>query len=421
MFLSPVENLSRQSHAKVKIKCQFNLVDNCSNIKELEYRTAMDNIERNNGKYICFNCSRNLKFSGTGNPNSKYNIDINYFKNIDSDDKAYFLGWIASDGHIGINNSIIISIRDYDINCLENLKNMINPDIIIKNKENMVVLTLNSKKMCDDVCNWLKVSRGKKSDLIKFPNLSNDNLKWAFLRGFFDGDGHIRNIYKKSTPECSIASDSKDLLLEISNFSKIPNNIYRNQINFNGINAIDFLGKIYENSGKNKLKRKYEMFNEWLLWKKMIRGKGLSSKLPECYVFKTDKNAILPNKKRISDVGYDLTIIKVEKQFNENTFLYDTGIKIKVKPGLYAEIVPRSSLSKSGYMLANSIGIIDPSYNGNLFIALTKIDKKSPDLTLPFRCCQLIFKEQIHIDMIEVCEDLEETERGSGGFGSTGK
>jgi dUTP pyrophosphatase len=91
-----------------------------------------------------------------------------------------------------------------------------------------------------------------------------------------------------------------------------------------------------------------------------------------------------------------------------------------VNQGLYAEIVPRSSLSKSGYMLANSIGIIDCSYKGNLYIALTKIDNTMPDLTLPFRCCQLIFREQIHVDLEEVTSFEEQTSRGSGGFGSTG-
>ena len=54
--------------------------------------------------------------------------------------------------------------------------------------------------------------------------------------------------------------------------------------------------------------------------------------------------------------------------------MYDTGIQVKPQYGYYFEIVPRSSLSKSGYILANSIGIIDPSYSGNLYIVLIKID-----------------------------------------------
>ena len=139
-------------------------------------------------------------------------------------------------------------------------------------------------------------------------------------------------------------------------------------------------------------------------------------------MFKTDKDAIIPFKSKQSDVGYDLTLIKVFKKINNKTSLYDTGIKIRVNHGLYAEIVPRSSIYKTGYFMANSLGIIDPNYNGNLLVALSKLDDSAPDLELPIRCCQLIFKEQIHMDIIEVSDlkQLGETTRGEGGFGSTG-
>ena len=105
-----------------------------------------------------------------------------------------------------------------------------------------------------------------------------------------------------------------------------------------------------------------------------------------------------------------------------NTILYDTGIKISLDFGYYAEIAPRSSLSKSGYMLANSIGIIENTYTGNLFIALTKTDPNMPDLVLPFKCCQLIFKPQVFINLVESNIPFDSiTIRGSGGFGSTNK
>ena len=96
-------------------------------------------------------------------------------------------------------------------------------------------------------------------------------------------------------------------------------------------------------------------------------------------------------------------------------------IKIELKKDYYAEIVPRSSLSKSGYILSNSIGIIDNSYRGNLLISLTKICDDMPDITLPNRCCQLIIKKQLYIDLYEVDEEknLYNTTRNEGGFGST--
>ena len=140
-----------------------------------------------------------------------------------------------------------------------------------------------------------------------------------------------------------------------------------------------------------------------------------------CEVYASYPDAVIPTKTHESDAGYDLTIIREEKKLLNNTTLFDTGIKVKVPLGYYVEVVPRSSLSKSGYMLANSVGIIDNSYTGNIFIALTKIDTEAPDIVLPFKCCQLIFRKQIYANMYVVNEDFEKTSRGDGGFGSTDK
>ena len=112
--------------------------------------------------------------------------------------------------------------------------------------------------------------------------------------------------------------------------------------------------------------------------------------------------------------------------------LYDTGIKLEIPNGYYVEIVPRSSISKSGYMLANNIGIIDQGYTGNLFVALRKINNDCEDLELPYKCCQIIMKKQVYPKIV-VCDysndsndkenpkGIQETSRGEGGFGSTGK
>jgi dUTP pyrophosphatase len=136
---------------------------------------------------------------------------------------------------------------------------------------------------------------------------------------------------------------------------------------------------------------------------------------------KVDKNAIVPQRATDGSVGYDLTAIKLFKKVSENTFLYDTGIQIAPPAGYYTEIVPRSSLIKTGYMLANSVGVIDSDYRGNLMIALTKVDQSAPDLELPFTKCQLLVrKEEISYSFEEV-ESLKDTTRGCGGFGSTDK
>ena len=115
-----------------------------------------------------------------------------------------------------------------------------------------------------------------------------------------------------------------------------------------------------------------------------------------------------------------MSIIKKVKDINSKTALYDTGIKIQLDFGYYSEIVPRSSIIKSGYILSNNIGIIDNSYRGNLMIALTKIADDAIEIEFPFKCCQLIFKKQVFINLEEVRDrNLDETKRNEGGFGST--
>lgn len=262
----------------------------------------------------------------------------------------------------------------------------------------------------------------------KFPNLyqKNNNLFWIFIRGYFEQNGRIANF--NNIPKCYITFNNKEFMNDFLLYINIPYNHYtifekidELTIEYTSTNCIDFLGLIYKNKTKYLYNEYlYNQFESLINWKNIIKNKKYS--LDTCKVYKTDPDAIIPSKGHESDVGYDLTIIKKFKQLTPSTILYDTGIKLNIDYGYYIEIVPRSSLSKSGYMLANSIGIIEKSYSGNLLVALTKIDKEMPDLELPFRCCQLLFKPQISLNIIEMKDQtsLEDTTRSSGGFGSTG-
>lgn len=130
-------------------------------------------------------------------------------------------------------------------------------------------------------------------------------------------------------------------------------------------------------------------------------------------------NAILPAKAGPSEIGYDITAIELDKMYNENTYMFDTGVQVQPPPGYYLELIPRSSIIKSGYMLTNSVGIIDPTYRGNIKIVLTKVEDGAQKLEVPFTKCQLVLR-RIHDARIEEIDDnLEQTERGDGGFGST--
>lgn len=246
--------------------------------------------------------------------------------------------------------------------------------------------------------------------------MSTSEFSWDTIKQYFDsGHGAVNDYLENINPECIIEGEY-NYLEQIGQFSKIPYNIEENCLYYTGTNCLDFLDRIYKDRTSVNSKN-YQDFVAWSSIKCII---NCPKQIPNCLVYKSDENAVFPSKEKQSDVGYDLTVIKVAKTLLNNVTLYDTGIKINIDHGYYAEVVPRSSLSKSGYMLANSIGIIDANYRGNLLIALIKVDESAPVVELPFRCCQLIFKRQINMDLIESKDDFESTSRNGGGFGSTG-
>lgn len=130
-------------------------------------------------------------------------------------------------------------------------------------------------------------------------------------------------------------------------------------------------------------------------------------------------DAVIPTRANSTDIGLDLVAIKEHKVLPNGVVLFDTGIAVTPPSGYYIEIVPRSSMSKSGWILANSIGICDPTYTGNLLIALAPLDHNTSVPNLPFCLCQIILRKAEYAEMEEV-DELDETDRGDGGFGSTG-
>lgn len=144
-------------------------------------------------------------------------------------------------------------------------------------------------------------------------------------------------------------------------------------------------------------------------------------------VKKLRPDAVVPSKAHPSDAGFDLTLIRLVKHhydfsFNVTASFYGTGIAVEIPEGYVGVIVPRSSISKTTFSLANSVGIIDSSYRGELIVALR--DNKSltdaANAELPYKGFQLILIKLDEFN-VEETEELSETARGEGGFGSTGK
>jgi len=153
------------------------------------------------------------------------------------------------------------------------------------------------------------------------------------------------------------------------------------------------------------------------------------------FQFMLSDGAVMPAKNP-DDVGFDLTIIRhtrdvkvpcynvgTDKQSCTESFVYckeyTTGVRVKPPPGYYGEIIGRSSISTTGYTVANCVGVIDPGYRGELLIRLVP-DCNAPPLTLPCRIAQYVPRAFIKCQAEQV-DKLDDTERGEGGFGSTGK
>lgn len=373
----------------------------------------------------CMYLFRSKVYLGKNNPNKKYKFDISMFKNVDNETKAYFLGWIASDGNIN-NSTVRISIHKKDIVILQQIKDKLNIDVPLKfYKTNMVDLVLNSKELVNDICKLLDINPGKKSHTVGFPALDKQ-YQLAFIRGYFDGDGTIRDIAHSKAgslsrpPDCSIVSNSQRMLKSIIDICP-GGNVVKDCLSYCGNNCLDFLGKIYYNA-TIALPRKYDLYLSISTWVPAVSYSKYFN-TPHFKFNKTNHAAVSPFKKNISDSGYDLTLISLKEKIkfvDKNVYIYDTGIKIQPNFGYYFDVVARSSLYKQGYMLANGFGVIDRTYIGPILIPLVKIDEKVKDLSLPGRYVQIIPRHIVHFELEEV-EELSTTDRGESGFGSTGR
>ena len=263
--------LSNGSHQLVSVRCDFRISKKCRNEYEIQYREFLKHTSNNNGKLPCIFCSRTLKFSGRDNPNTKYkSLDDNFFNKIDSQEKAYLLGWIGSDGTIG-ERGFTISIHQDDKITLNKLRDIICPEIPVVDRirpgvSPMNDFDVNSIKISKDLCKLFKISPGKKSDIIRLPTL-NKKYFWHFLRGYFDGDGTINDPENtcKNHPIASIRSGSKEMLDDLKKSINIKSYVTTNHsISWENKYAWPFLEKIYENA-IIWLPRKRNRFEKWIL------------------------------------------------------------------------------------------------------------------------------------------------------------
>ena len=173
--------------------------------KELSYK-EIAKIFNVNEKTIKINAKKYGLTSKIGSQGArKHKFNERYFENIDSEEKAYWLGFIAADGCVYKNKQsyrLQINLKGSDIDHLKKFQKAICSDYKITEKKvgkaqsNTCQLKINSTKMCNDL---IKNNIIKRKSIIFEPPILNKNLMSHFIRGYFDGDGWITSYKRKDS------------------------------------------------------------------------------------------------------------------------------------------------------------------------------------------------------------------------------
>ena len=137
-------------------------------------------------------------------------------------------------------------------------------------------------------------------------------------------------------------------------------------------------------------------------------------------VKKINENAVIPKYSKPGDAGLDLTAVSI---VSNTTFqvIYDTGLAIEIPEEHVGLIFPRSSICNYELELSNSVGVVDSGYRGTIRFVFNKTDGiDSIKYKVGDRIGQLLILPYPEIELVEVNE-LNDSERGHKGFGSTGK
>lgn len=129
-----------------------------------------------------------------------------------------------------------------------------------------------------------------------------------------------------------------------------------------------------------------------------------------------------PRYQHEGDAGFDLTSrIDLTLHPGERAMV-PTGLALAIPSGYAGFVLPRSGLAiRHGIALVNSPGLIDSGYRGEIAVVIINTDKDQPfDIRRGDRIAQMVIQKVEEARFVEV-EELDETSRGAGGFGSTGK
>lgn len=131
---------------------------------------------------------------------------------------------------------------------------------------------------------------------------------------------------------------------------------------------------------------------------------------------KLHKDAVIPTKAHATDAGCDLYATSCH--YDNGLIIYGTGIAVEIPAGYVGLVFPRSSIANTHLTLSNSVGVIDSGYRGEVMAKFRKGGTRGYDVGE--RIAQLIILPYPEV-VFEEAEELSESDRGTGGYGSSGK
>jgi len=131
-----------------------------------------------------------------------------------------------------------------------------------------------------------------------------------------------------------------------------------------------------------------------------------------------EDKAFLPKRANPTDAGADLMSTEDLEIYPQEQKLVDTGVAVKIPEGYAGFVFNRSSQGKKGITIPHSVGVIDTDYRGNIKVILKNLGDEVYKITRGDRIAQLVI---IPVLLVEFEDIWNDTQRGTGGFGSTGK
>ena len=138
------------------------------------------------------------------------------------------------------------------------------------------------------------------------------------------------------------------------------------------------------------------------------------------------EDSILPTKAHATDAGYDLYAHNLMRD-NQANLVYTTGVAMEIPQGYVGLVFPRSSISCKDLILTNCVGVIDSGYRGEISFKFKRVnfveqqeDLLENDYRKGERIGQIIIMPYPEVEFVEV-DKLSDSDRGTGGYGSSGK